>query len=99
MFPRSHTVGMELWIFCATCGHGAHEECLYAYASDISLEIASLSGIEEPLEVDYFSSRALGASARTANTSSATPTATAPSSPMWLFPVRISHPEPPYARE
>lgn len=91
---------MELWIFCATCGHGAHEECLYAYASDISLEIASLSGIEEPLEVDYFSSRALGASARTtANTSLATPTATAPSSPMWLFPVRISHPEPPYARE
>jgi hypothetical protein len=29
----------------------------------------------------------------------ATPTATAPSSPMWLFPVRISHLEPPYARE
>lgn len=39
----SHTFGTSLWIFCPTCGHGAHEDCLYAYAEDSSR--SALSGL------------------------------------------------------
>lgn len=73
----SHTVGMALWIFCPTCGHGAHEDCLYAYASDISRSALSglhadrlLSGLPTPTTVPSSPHIALDS----------------PSSGHWLFP-------------
>lgn len=73
----SHTVGMALWIFCPTCGHGAHEDCLYAYASDISRSALSglhadrlLSGLPTPTTVPSSPHIALDS----------------PSSIHWLFP-------------
>ena len=72
-----HTVGTSLWIWCTTCGHGAHESCLYLYAAEMSIVP---EGQEPLLDLDYFSRRS------TPLQGMHTPTATAPSSPLWLFP-------------
>lgn len=36
-----HQVETSLFVFCATCGHGAHEECLYSYAAELSFSAYS----------------------------------------------------------
>lgn len=71
-------------MWCVTCGHGAHESCLYLYAAEMAIAPSAL-GQEPLLDLDYFSRRS-SSSAIAALHGMYTPTATAPSSPLWLFP-------------
>lgn len=72
----SHIVGTGLWIFCSTCGHGAHEDCLYSYASEVSHTTSTVGSIE----------RVLSALPTPSTVPNSPHLAGSPGSGHWLFP-------------
>ncbi|GAA5861386.1 hypothetical protein JCM1840_005350 [Sporobolomyces johnsonii] len=47
-----HLIVSSLYVFCATCGHGAHAECLAAFASSISTSLIA-SQPQTPVDISH----------------------------------------------
>ncbi|GAA5855155.1 hypothetical protein JCM8547_002403 [Rhodosporidiobolus lusitaniae] len=52
-FPLSHLTVRSLYVFCATCGHGAHASCLEAFASSIATSLSTVSAPQTPLDFSH----------------------------------------------
>lgn len=81
---RSHTRETEAYIFCPTCGHGAHEPCLLLYAEERLTTTADTTPHISPRTKHV---RRFSTATATPSTAPASPiVASTPTSGHWLYP-------------